>query len=233
MNEEFAKQLCLKVVYGGVLSEEEKPAWDSFIETEAGQQYLSQSSEMRLVLTGIAKVDLIPAVPQDLAKSFVATYRGKIETSQSAVCFMGMLSVVFLLLAVSEGLQEGFVHRVAMLLLAGAFIGIPALIANMHNSRVRRENDVIGFLKENHVKGKRIWNRIFSVIILLAPSLMIGGYWYWQEGLDRGLANFTWCLVFSLIVTGISLGVSRVLWRRENPKAFDWWHDELQQMDSV
>ena len=62
MNEEFAKQLCLKVVYGGVLSEEEKPVWDSFIETEAGQHYLSQSSEMRLVLTGIAKVDLIPGV---------------------------------------------------------------------------------------------------------------------------------------------------------------------------
>ena len=233
MNEELAKQLCLKVVYGGVLSEEEKPVLDSFIETEAGQQYLSQSREMRLVLTGIAKVDLIPAVPQDLAKSFVATYRGKSKTSQSAVCFMGMLSAAFLLLALFTALQEGFVHRVAMSLLAGAFIGIPALIANMHNSRVRRENDVIGFLKENHVKGKRIWNRIFSVIILLAPSLMIGGYWYWQEGLDRGLANFTWCLVFSLIVTGISLGVSRVLWWRANPEAFDWWHDELQRMDSV
>ena len=108
MNEELAKQLCLKVVYGGVLSEEEKPVLDSFIETEAGQQYLSQSREMRLVLTGIAKVDLIPAVPQDLAKSFVATYRGKSKTSQSAVCFYGNVISRISAACPLHGIARGF-----------------------------------------------------------------------------------------------------------------------------
>ena len=233
MNEEFAKQLCLKVVYGGVLSEEEKPVWDSFIETEAGQQYLSQSSEMRLVLAGIARVDLIPTVPQNLAKSFVATYRCKIETSQSGVYLLGMLSVAFLLLGSSEWLREGFSNHAAMSLLAGVFLGMPALITHVHNKRVRSENDVIGFLKENHVKAKRISNRFVSVVMVLLPSLALGAYWFWREDFDSGLKNFTWCLVFSLIVTGISLGVSRVVWRRANPEAYDWWQDELQQMDSV
>lgn len=31
MNEEFEKQLCVKVIYGGDLSAEEKPVWDAFM----------------------------------------------------------------------------------------------------------------------------------------------------------------------------------------------------------
>ena len=233
MNEEFAKQLCLKVVYGGVLSAEEKPVWDAFMETEVGQQYLSQSSEMRLALSGIAKVDLIPEAPQDLAESFLKIYRGKIEASQSAVFFLGMLSSAFLLVGMSEGWQKGFVNHVAMSLLAGVLLAIPALIVHVHNRRVREENDLITFLKESHVKAKQIHNRVAGIVIFLLPSLVLGAYWFWREGFDRGLKNFTWCLTISLLVTGISVVISRRSLRKKDPDAFDWWQDELQQMDSV
>ncbi len=124
MNEEFEKQLCVKVIYGGDLSAEEKPVWDAFMKTDSGQQYLSQSTEMRLALNGIAKVDLILEAPLDLAESFLKNYRGKIESSQSAVYLLGMLSAAFLLIAVSEGWQNGFVNHVAMSLLAGVFIAV-------------------------------------------------------------------------------------------------------------
>jgi len=233
MNEEFAKQLCLKVVYGGVLSAEEKPVWDAFMETEVGQQYLSQGREMRLALSGIAKVDLIPEAPQDLAESFLKTYRGKIEASQSAVYFLGILSAAFLLLGMTEGWQKGFVNHVAMLLLAGVFITVPTLIMHFHNLRLREENDLIGFLKESHVKAKQIPNRVAGIVMFLLPSLILGAYWFWREGFDSGLKNFTWCLALSLLVTGISGVISRRNFRKKDPEAFDWWQDELQRMDSI
>ena len=69
------------------MSAEEKPMWDTFMETEVGQQYLRQSSEMRLCLSEIAKMNLIPDAPQDLAEIFLKTYRSKIEAPQSAVYF--------------------------------------------------------------------------------------------------------------------------------------------------
>lgn len=233
MNEEFEKQLCLKVIYGGDLSSEEKPVWDAFMKTDSGQQYLSQSTEMRLALNGIAKVDLIPEAPLDLAESLLKTYRGKIESSQSAVYLLGMLSAAFLLIAVSEGWQKGFVNHVAMSLLAGVLIAVPTLIVHMHNIRLRDENDLIGFLKESHVKAKRIPSRVAGVVIFVLPSLTLGAYWFWREGFDSGLKIFTWCLTFSLLVTGISVFISRRSFRKENPDAFDWWQDELQRMDST
>lgn len=233
MNQEFAKQLCLKVAYGGVLSAEEKPAWDAFMETEVGQQYLSQSSEMRLTLSGIAKVGLIPEAPQDLAESFLKTYRGKIESSQLAVYFLGMLSAAFLLLGMSEGWQKGFVNHVAMLLLAGVFIAVPTLIVHLHNRRVREENDLIAFLKESHVKAKQTPNRVAGIVMFLLPSLILDAYWLWRQDLDSGFKNFTWCLTCSLLVTGISVVISRRNFRKKDPEAFDWWQDELHRMDST
>ena len=233
MNEELAKQLCLKVAYGGVLSAEEKPMWDAFMETEVGQQYFRQSSEMRLSLSEIAKVDLMPEAPQDLAESFLKSYRGKIEASQSAVYFLGMLSAAFLLLGMTEGWQKGFVNHVAMLLLAAVFIAVPTLIVHVHNRRVREENDLIGFLKESHVKAKQIPNRVAGIVMFLLPSLILGAYWFWREGFDSGLKNFTWCLALSLLVTGISVVISRRNFRKKDPEAFDWWQDELQRMDSI
>ena len=232
MNEELAKQLCLKVAYGGVLSAEEKPMWDAFMETEVGQQYFRQSSEMRLSLSEIAKVDLMPEAPQDLAESFLKTYRGKIEASQSAVYFLGMLSAAFLLLGMTEGWQKGFVNHVAMLLLAGVFIAVPTLIVHVHNRRVREENDLIGFLKESHVKAKKIPNRVAVIVMFLLPSLILGAYWFWREGFDSGLKNFTWCLALTLLVTGVSVCISRSNFRKKDPDAFDWWQDEIQRMDN-
>jgi len=230
MNEGFEKQLCLKVIYGGDLSAEEKPVWDAFMKTDSGQQYLSQSTEMRLALNGIAKVN--PEAPPDLAESFLKTYRGKIESSQSAVYLLGMLSAAFLLISVSEDWQKGFVNHVAMSLLAGVFIPVPTLIVYMHNIRMRDENDLIGSLKESHVKAKRIPSRVAGVVMFLPPSLTLGAYWFYRDGFDSGLKIFTWCLIFSLLVTGISIFISRRLFRRENPEVFDWWQDELYRMDS-
>lgn len=232
MNEELAKQLCLKVAYGGVLSAEEKPMWDAFMETEVGQQYFRQSSEMRLSLSEIAKVDLMPEAPQDLAESFLKSYRGKIEASQSAVYFLGILSAAFLLLGMTEGWQKGFVNHVAMLLLAGVFITVPTLIMHFHNLRLREENDLIGFLKESHVKAKKIPNRVAVIVMFLLPSLILGAYWFWREGFDSGLKNFTWCLALTLLVTGVSVCISRSNFRKKDPDAFDWWQDEIQRMDN-
>ena len=233
MNEELAKQLCLKVIYGGDLSAEEKPVWDAFMKTDSGQQYLSQSSEMRLTLSGIAKVGLIPETPQDLAESFLKTYRGKIESSQLAVYFLGMLSAAFLLLGMSEGWERGFVNHVAMLLLAGVFIAVPTLIVHLHNRRVREENDLIAFLKESHVKAKQTPNRVAGIVMFLLPSLILGAYWFWRQDFDSGFKNFTWCLTCSLLVTGISVVISRRNFRKKDPEAFDWWQDELQRIDST
>ena len=232
MNEELAKQLCLKVAYGGVLSAEEKPMWDAFMETEVGQQYFRQSSEMRLSLSEIAKVDLMPEAPQDLAESFLKSYRGKIEASQSAVYFLGMLSAAFLLLGMTEGWQKGFVNHVAMLLLAAVFIAVPTLIVHVHNRRVREENDLIGFLKDSHVKAKQIPNRVAGIVMFLLPSLILGAYWFWREGFDSGLKNFAWCLALTLLVTGVSVCISRSNFRKKDPDAFDWWQDEIQRMDN-
>ena len=202
------------------------------MKTDSGQQYRSQSTEMRLALNGIAKVDLIPEAPLNLAESFLKTYRGKIESSQLAVYFLGMLSAAFLLLGMSEGWERGFVNHVAMLLLAGVFIAVPTLIVHLHNRRVREENDLIAFLKESHVKAKQTPNRVAGIVMFLLPSLILGAYWFWREGFDSGLKNFTWCLTCSLLVTGISVVISRRNFRKKDPEAFDWWQDELQRMEN-
>ena len=44
--------------------------------------------------------------PQDLAESFSKTYRGMIEASQFAGCFLGMLSVAFVLVGMLEVWQK-------------------------------------------------------------------------------------------------------------------------------
>ena len=174
-----------------LLKRKEKPVWDAFMETGVGQQCLSQSSEMCVALSGIAKVDLIRKAPQDLAEIFLKTYRGKIESSQLAVYFLGMLSAAFLLLGMTEGWQKGFVNHVAMLLLAAVFIAVPTLIVHLHNRRVREEDDLIGFLKESHVKAKQIPNQVAGIVMFLLTSLILDAYWFWRQDFDSGLKNFT------------------------------------------
>ena len=70
------------------------------------------------------------------------------------------------------------------------------------------------------------------MVIFLLPSLILGAYWVWREGLDSGLKNFTWYLAVRLLITGISVSVFRRNFGRENSDAFDWWQDELQQLDA-
>ncbi|MEE2642344.1 MAG: hypothetical protein VX768_17060 [Planctomycetota bacterium] len=232
MNEEHAKQLCLKVVYGGALSIEEKPVWDAFMETDSGKQYLSQSSEMRLALNGIAKVDLIPEPPQDLADSFVEAYRRMSEKSQSAARLMTLISAAAFLLALAEGWQAGFVREVAMLLIAGTCGCISALIAIFHNHRVRKENDLIGFLKKGHTKANRIFGLLVGAILVFLPPLAIGAYDFLQQDFASGLRKSIWCLAFMLVVMGIHPFLSRLQLRKEDPDAFDWWQNELKRNDS-
>ncbi len=175
-----------------LLKRKEKPVWDAFMETGVGQQCLSQSSEMCVALSGIAKVDLIRKAPQDLAEIFLKTYRGKIKASQSAVNFQACCHPQkFLLLGMTEGLQKGFVNHVAMLLLAAVFIAVPTLIVHLHNRRVREEDDLIGFLKESHVKAKQIPNQVAGIVMFLLTSLILGAYWFWRQDFDSGLKNFT------------------------------------------
>ena len=132
----------------------------------------------------------------------------------------------------TEGWQKGFVNHVAMLLLAGVFITVPTLIMHFHNLRLREENDLIGFLKESHVKAKKIPNRVAVIVMFLLPFLILGAYWFWREGFDSGLKNFTWCLALTLLVTGVSVCISRSNFRKKDPDAFDWWQDEIQRMDN-
>ena len=59
MSQELAKQLCLKVIYGGELTGEETLVVESFTQTVAGQEYMSMSQEMKNTLEEIADVELL------------------------------------------------------------------------------------------------------------------------------------------------------------------------------
>ena len=48
-----------KVIYGGELTPEETPVFESFVQTDTGQQYLSRSREMKDTLNNIANVELV------------------------------------------------------------------------------------------------------------------------------------------------------------------------------
>ena len=234
MNEELAKKLCLKVVYGGHLSAEEKRVWEAYRQTEAGQAFLQGSNEMKSYLSTMATVQLIPDPPANLKQRFEVLVREKIKPEPAwrkvarwcSTLITVLLILFFLWLLLTEGWSDKLSALLFVIALLGLSLGLGSL-GTRHGKKLLAQTDLANYLKQTHRQSKTLPNRIAAIACLMIVPVTIGLFRYHTNGLERALYEFFGIL----IIQGIGMAWYCYLIRRQraaDPDVWEWWENELE-----
>ncbi len=241
MNEELAKKLCLKVVYGGHLSAEEKPVWEAYRQTKTGQAFLQGSNEMKSYLSTMATVDLIPDPPADLKQRFEVIVREGFKQNRSSLWFKvprwyGTLLIGLLLLLFFWSLfTEGWSTQLSKLLIVIVSLGLPIcigfLLIRHYQKLFSSQTDLAEHFKQAHRRSKKLPSRIAVAVCFIMVPFAFGLFRYHTDGMERAI--FEVCGV--LIAQCLGLAWCYYLMRRQrrelkasDPDVWEWWENELE-----
>ncbi|MED5447422.1 MAG: hypothetical protein VX304_04790 [Planctomycetota bacterium] len=228
MNEELARQLCLKVIYGGELTSEETPVFESFVQTDTGQQYLSRSREMKDTLNNIANVELVAEDQSAMINRFENLLKQNAIESQkkfplAVSLLIGPISVLLLI----SMLTFGWTGVTPLLIGALAIFGFLAIVLWKHNQRLMNEENVYELMTASHIRSRELPSRVVALLMPVLPAILAGWGFYQFDGPESGMKYFTLCLVFTLGVTWLLTTISKNSSRSGDPEVWDWWQDGL------
>ena len=228
MNQELAKQLCLKMIYGGKLTSEETLLFESFTQTVAGQQYLAMSQEMKAALDDIAHVELTAVAKSVMIERFTKLLQKNSATAQKRFplalwLLIGPLSALALLSGLTYG---GNLITVLLLSVVALFIILLAIMKN-HQRQLQNETNLFQRMKTDHAHSQKFSNRVLAILIFLVPSVWVGWIFYQLHGVTSGMKHFSLCLSFSLLITWLLVSISNKSVRSQDPEVWDWWQEEL------
>lgn len=229
MNEELARQLCLKVIYGGELTSEETPVFESFVQTATGQQYMSSSREMKDTLNNIASVELVAEDKSAMIDRFETILKQNAVESQkrfplAVLLLIGPISVLLLI----SMLTFGWTGVTPLLLGALAIFGFLAIVMWKHNRRLMNEENVYELMTASHTRSRELPSRVVTLLMPILPAILTGWIFYQFDGPESGVKYFSLCLVFTLGVTWLLTTISRNTARSGDPEVWDWWQEGLQ-----
>ncbi len=236
MNEELAKKLCLKVVYGGHLSAEEKPVWEAYRQTKTGQAFLQGSNEMKSYLSDMATVQLIPDPPADLKQRFESIIRQRIKQAApgfwmkalrwNMALVIGLVFLLFCWTLYTDGWSRQGWNSLILMAGLGLFLGLGSL-GTRHGKKLLAQTDLANYLKQTHRQSKTLPNRIAVIACLVIVPVTMGLFRYHTDGMERAI--FEVCGV--LIAQCLGLAWCYYLMRRQraaDPDAWEWWENELE-----
>tara|TARA_B110000495_G_C23036854_1_gene619578 strand:+ start:3223 stop:3924 length:702 start_codon:yes stop_codon:yes gene_type:complete len=231
MNEETTKKLCLKVLYGGHLTAEEKLVWEAYQQTDSGQTFTKESSEMKNFLDDMATVELAPDPPADLKMRFESLIKAQIDKSRTG--WMGLafwiaptMTVLVALIASWSYLTMGWFDQLPLLLFFTICMGLASLIGIHCRETISAQTDLAGYMKDNHRRAKNLSSRVATVFLVLAVPLAGGIMEYFRVGWERGILAF----IMMLVIFGCNMmfiWCRRQALRRSDPEAWQWWDQEL------
>lgn len=228
MNQELARQLCLKMIYGGKLTNEENLLFESFTQTAAGQQYFATSQEMKAALDNIAHVELTSVAKSVMIERFTKLIQKNATATQKRFplalwLLIGPLSVLALLSGLTFG---GNLITVLILSVVALFIILLAIMRN-HHRQLQNETNLFQRMKTDHAHSQKLSNRVLAILIFLVPSIGGGCIFYQLYGITAGMKHFSLCLSFSLLITWLLVRISNKSLRSQDPEVWDWWQEEL------
>lgn len=233
MSEETAKKLCLKVLYGGRLSAEEKPVWEAYLQTSSGQEFLKGSTEMKTFLDDMATVELVSAPPADLKVRFETLIREHMEESRSG--WRGLAFWVLPTMTVSAAILTGWGYwatgwfdQLPLLLFGIICMSLASLIGIYCRKAITAQTDLTEYLKDNHRRAKSLPRQIATVLVFLAVPMAGGLLQYYRVGWERGVLAFVTMLVLSSFFLTL-FWIQRRALRQADPDAWQWWDQELNQ----
>ncbi|MCH2123615.1 MAG: hypothetical protein MK165_02410 [Pirellulaceae bacterium] len=230
MNQELARQLCLKMIYGGKLTSEENLLFESFTQTAAGQQYFATSQEMKAALDNIAHVELTSVAKSVMIERFTKLLQKNAAAAQKRFplalwLLIGPLGVLALLSGLTFG---GNLITVLILSVVALFIILLAIMRN-HHRQLQNETNLFQRMKTDHCHAQKLSNRVLAILIFLIPSIGGGWIFYQLHGITAGMKHFSLCLSFSLLITWLLIRISNKSVRSQDPEVWDWWQEELRE----
>ena len=228
MNEELARQLCLKVIYGGELTPEETPVFESFVQTDTGQQYLSRSREMKDTLNNIASVELVAEDQSAMINRFENLLKQNAIESQKKfpLAVSLLIGPISVLLGISM-LTQGWTGVTPLLVGVLAIFGFLAIVLWKHNQRLMNEENVYELMTASLIRSRELPSRVVALLMPGLPAILAGWGFYQFDGPESGMKYFTLCLVFTLSVTWLLTTISKYSSRSSDPEGWDWWQDGL------
>ncbi|MEM6692711.1 MAG: hypothetical protein AAF664_25005 [Planctomycetota bacterium] len=227
MNQEFARQYCLKAVHGGELSSAERRVLDSFLQTDVGQEYLKESNELKSHLNQIASIDLVPDPPADLKERFEALITEQIKTSRKGFWILSAILVLLCGISLVWFLLNGWSDSLIMPIIAVGCFGFCILAASASNRQILGSDDVTGQLRASRQALTTSWSRILGLALTLLPFALVIGAGYYHYGLMTAALLFTAHLILSLILIWFIFVNQRNKLRRRDSEAWDWWEGEM------
>ena len=241
MSEELAKKLCLKVVYGGHLSAEEKRVWEEYRQTEAGQAFLQRSNEMRSYLSDMATVQLIPDPPADLKQRFESIVQERFKQNRSSLWFkvprwcgtllIGLLWLLFFWSLFTEGWSDKLSKLLIVIVSLGLPICIGSLLIRYSQKLFSSQTDLAEHFKQAHRRSKKLPSRIAVAACFIMTPFAFGLFRYHTHGLERGLFDFCGVLITSCIIMTFCYCLmrrQRNALKASDPDVWEWWENELE-----
>ncbi len=231
MNEELAKKLCLKVVYGGHLSAEEKRVWEAYRQTEAGQDFLKGCSEMKHFLDDMATIELTPTPPTDLKVRFETLIKTQIERSRYgwrgwAFWLLPTTTIVAALMTGWSYWTSGWFAQLPLFLFGIICGGLASLVGIYCRKMISAQTDLTEYLKDQHHRANTLTSRVATILVFLTVPLAGGFVEYYRIGWERGVLAF----VTMLVMSGFFLilhWIRRRELRQADPDLWQWWDEEL------
>ncbi|MEC7583041.1 MAG: hypothetical protein VYE77_01875 [Planctomycetota bacterium] len=216
---EDAKKACLKQSFGGALDDREQELLTTFLATEEGQRYMTESNEMKGLLSDVAYVEPIDSA--QMVADFEAMVRARLQTTRRTIpwallCTSGLWTVLGILMLTTAGPQFR-VLGLSLLALAAFFVVCWIAIWRKQVSLLAAD-DLIAHLESDKQLARVSSVRIYNFAIACA-ALSVLGYAVAQVS---GTTGVLFWAIGSAALFYLFFRRQRALKRRDQ-KLWDWW----------
>ncbi len=235
MDTKEMRTLCLKHVYGAVLSEAERGLVDDYAQTADGADYLRECREVKDLLKSVADIKIKPVDHEAMVERFERTVRQSFNKTvfqpwwraNSAPLILGLITGLFIY---SDGLS---VINIVLLVICVLWL-ITDYFQRYYFAKVLSRSDLYEYAKASRKRSDRILQSLPGLTLvtvfcgLAIAALAYGAYWGYRQFGFIAPAIVTFVLVDTLAIVAIVVYQYRKL-NRSEAKVWDWWAEEIKE----
>ena len=232
MDTKEPRTLCLKHVYGAVLTEAERGLVDDYAQTADGADYLRECREVKDLLKSVADIKIKPVDHAAMVESFERTVRQNFNKTvfqpwwraNSAPIILGLIAGLFIF---SDGLS---VINIVLLGICVLWL-ITDYFQRYYFAKVLSRSDLYEYAKASRRRSDRILQSlpgltlltVFSGLAIAAAAY--GAYWGYRQFGFIAPAIVTFVLIDTVAIVVYQY---RKL-KRSDREVWDWWAEEIKE----
>lgn len=235
MDTKEIKTLCLKRVYGAILTEAEHGLVDDYAQTDDGAQFVPECRELKVLLKSVADVQIKPVDHEAMVRKFESTARQSFDKTvfrpwwkaNGAFVALGLMAALLIAL-------EGWSVINSLLLGSCVLWLITEYFKRGYYAKILSRPDLYEYARASRRRSDRILNNLPSRMLLTmfsglaVAALAYGTSWGYQKYGIIAPSIVIFVLFDMVVIVAIVVYQTRKL-KRSDPEVWDWWSEEIKE----